>query len=411
MKSHCDSPLKYAVVIADGASGDPLEQYGGQTSLEVARTPHLDTLAQSGLVGLAKNTPDNLEPTSNIACTSICGYDPALYPIGRGALEGAALGIELAADEVALRLNLTNVSPAGVMVSYSTDNISAADGHALLAELATALDDDTFKLYAGTGFRGILVVKGHPQLTQTHFYAAHNMSDEQVDKYPPRGPEAALITAYQDRARQVLLASPTNAARRQRGQMPATDVFAFWPGVRPQHMAAFAQVYGMQAGMLSGVDLLNGIAFLANIKVYHCPGVTDGPDNDYNAQAQCAIKILGEKNVVFIHVESPDAEGHDGNAAGKIAAIEAIDREIIASLANYAKSTPLRVLVLPDHPTPVATKRHTRDLVPFVLAGPGYAANGGRRLTEAEGARTGLVVDPGHELMRMLTSPANMLSS
>ncbi|MDR2673203.1 MAG: 2,3-bisphosphoglycerate-independent phosphoglycerate mutase [Coriobacteriales bacterium] len=406
MKNNHRNQYKYAVVITDGASGNPLEAYDGKTSLEAAHTPHIDSLARSGLVGLAKNVPDDLEPSSNIACTSICGYNPSLYPIGRGALEGAALGIELVEGEVALRLNLTHVSPEGIMVSYSTDNISSEDGHALIAELAAVLDDDTFKLYAGTGFRGILVVKNHPGLLDTKMFGAHNMTDEKVDHYPPKGPEAQLITSYQNRARRVLRQSPTNARRLREGKMSATDVFVFWPGQRPTNMASFAATFNRQAGMLSGVDLLNGIALLADIQPYHFDGVTDGPDNDYAAQAVGALQILGEKDVAIIHVEAPDAEGHDGNAAGKIAAIEAIDREIVSRLIDYGKKTPLRILILPDHPTPTQFKRHTRDLVPFVLTGPGIESNSGWRLTEAEGAATGLIVDPGYRLMEMLLDDA-----
>jgi 2,3-bisphosphoglycerate-independent phosphoglycerate mutase len=398
--------LKFAIVIPDGAAGDPLSCHdvgsGARTTLEAAYTPHLDALARSGLVGLAKNVPDGMEPSSNIACTSICGYDPARYPIGRGALEGAALGLELAPNEVALRLNLTNVTPAGIMHSYSTDNISSADGHALLGELAAALNDDTFTLHAGTGFRGILVVKDHPGLLETKLVAAHAITDEFVRDHPPTGPEAALIINYQARAKQVLATSATNAARMARGQLPATDVFVFWPGQRPAQMESCTATNCKQAGMLTGVDLLDGIALLANIESYHFDGVTDGPTNDYVAQAQGALKILAKKDVVICHVESPDAEGHDGNIAGKLAAVEAIDREIISVLAAYAQTQPLRILVLPDHPTPVLTKRHSRDLVPFVLAGPGIIGNDGQRLTEAEGAKTGLVIDPGYQLMSML---------
>ena len=398
------SDMKYAVVITDGAAGEPLPEYNGKTTLEQAVTPHLDALAREGIVGRAKTVPDDLEPSSNVACTSICGYDPALYPIGRGALEGAALGINLADDEVALRLNLTNVSPEGIMMSYSTDNISAADGSALIAELKEALDDETFTLHDGTGFRGSLVVKGHPQLMETWSPEAHNISDEPVADYPPRGPEAALLMEYQQRAHEILATSPTNARRKQEGKLEATDVFLFWPGQRPGNMQPFFSVYGKTAGMLSGVDLLNGIAFLAEVKPYHFEGITDGPDNDYAAQGEGTLSMLAEKDVVICHVESPDAEGHDGNAPGKVAAIEAIDREILSRLRDYAKTHPLRILVTPDHPTPVAHKRHTRDLVPFVMSGPGIAPNAGERLTENEGIKTGFEVNPGYGLMALLLS-------
>jgi 2,3-bisphosphoglycerate-independent phosphoglycerate mutase len=394
--------LKYAIVIPDGAAGEPLPEYDGLTTLQAAYTPNLDTLAQNGLVGMAKNVPDGLEPSSNIACTSICGYDPALYPIGRGALEGAALGIKLQPDEVAMRLNLTNVSPQGIMVSYSTNNIDNDSGHVLLGELVSALNDDTFTLHIGTGFRGILVVKGHPGLMQSNFVAAHNITDEAVADYPSSGPEAQLIIDYQKRAKAVLAASPLNAQRIKEGKLPATDVFVFWPGQRPSKMESFEATYAKRAGMLTGVDLLDGIAMLADIQPYKFAGVTDGPDNDYVAQVQGAIEILAQKNVVIIHVESPDAEGHDGNIAGKKAAVEAIDRDILGALIEYGKTQPLRILTLPDHPTPVAKKRHSRDLVPFVLSGPGVPSNSGQRLTEQEGNKTGLVVDPGYLLMSKL---------
>ncbi|MDR2108083.1 MAG: hypothetical protein LBP28_01295, partial [Coriobacteriales bacterium] len=342
--------MKYAVVILDGASGEPLAEHGGRTTLEAAATPHLDALAASGLVGLAKNVPDGLEPSSNIACTSICGFDPASYPIGRGALEGLALDIRLAPDEIALRLNLTHVSEQGIMVSYSTDNISNTDGHALIAELAAVLNDETFTLHAGVGFRGILVVKGRPGLMQSEFTPAHNMTDEPIANYPSSGPEAALIENYRTRARAVLAASPTNARRIAAGQMPANEVFIFWPGQRPDGMTSFYATYGKTAGMISGVDLLNGIARLADIKNYHFAGVTDGPDNDYAAQARAALSVLGEQDLVFVHVEAPDAEGHDGNAAGKLAAVEAIER--VTAIGEGYGVVPKYDVIFMDHKMP-----------------------------------------------------------
>ena len=400
--------MKYVIVILDGASGSPLDFFGGRTTLEAACTPHLDALARKGLVGLARNVPAQLEPSSDVACTSICGYDPVENPIGRAALEGVALGIDLADDELALRVNLTHVSPEGIMVSYSADNISHNDGLALIAELAAELNDETFTLHAGTGFRAILVVKGHPELLETTFTPAHNMADEPVALHPAVGPGAALITGYCARAKTLLAASPVNASRASEGKRVASDIFAFWPSAKPKDMEAFSALYGgLRAGMLSGVDLLNGIARLASIRSYHFDGVTDGPDNDYAAQAKGALSMLDECDVVFVHVEAPDAEGHDGNAEGKKLAIEAIDREIISRLIAYAENpeTPdLRILALPDHPTPVATKRHTHDPVPFVLAGPGISSNGANRLTEAEATATALVIDPGFQLMRVLTA-------
>jgi 2,3-bisphosphoglycerate-independent phosphoglycerate mutase len=351
-----------------------------------------------------------MEPSSNVACTSIVGYNPADYPIGRGALELAALGVDLADGQVAMRVNLTNVTPDGIMRSYSTDNISNEDSHVLGDELKAALDDDTFTLYKGTGFRLYLVVTGHPALMETSFAAAHNIADLPVADHLPQGPEAWLIRDFEARAKAVLAASSVNARRIAQGWMPATDIFAFWPGVRPDGMEDFTSRHGRHAAMNSGVDLLNGIAQLAGIRRYHFAGVTDGPDNDYAAQGEGALAMLADNDVAFIHVEAPDAEGHDGNIEGKRRAVEAIDREIISRLRAYAGSHPLRILALPDHPTPVATKRHTSDPVPFVMAGPGIAPNGGRRLTESEGKGTGLLVDPGYQLLEKALAPIPPIS-
>jgi 2,3-bisphosphoglycerate-independent phosphoglycerate mutase len=379
-----------------------MPECGDRTTLEMACTPNLDALATSGLVGLAYNVPPGMEPSSNVACTSIVGYDPSDYPIGRGALEVSALGVELADDEVALRANLCHVSHEGVMVSYSCDNISSAEAEGLAKELKAALDDDACTLYQGTGFRLYLVVKGRPGLMETDLAQAHDITDQRLADHPPTGPEAGFIADYMARAQAVLASSKANAARSAAGRMTATNLMCFWPGQRPSGMQAFSERFGVEAALNSGVDLLAGIAALTGIRRYDFDGVTDGPDNDYAAQGEGALTMLADHDVAFVHIESPDAEGHDGNVAGKIAAIEAIDREVIHRLAAYAADHPLRILALPDHPTPVLRKRHTADPVPFVMAGPGIEANAGRRLTEADAAATGLEVDPGWRLLGIL---------
>jgi len=391
--------MRFAIVILDGASGEPVGAHGGQTTLETAYTPHLDALAQQGAVGLSQTVPLGMEPSSNIACTSIVGYNPADYPIGRGAIELAALGIVLKDDQVGMRLNLTNVTPDGIMRSYSTDNISNRDAYEIAEELKAALDDETFTIHKGSGFRLYLVVNGHPALMDTVFVPAHNYTDMPVAEHRPSGFEAQLISDFEARAKPLLAKSAVNRRRIAQGKLPATDVFAFWPGVRPGNLEDFTAKYHRRAALNSGVDLLNGIAQLAGIKRYTIEGVTDGPDNDYAAQGEGALAMLAENDVVFVHVEAPDAEGHDGNVEGKLAAIEAIDREIVSRLRAYAEKHPLRILAMPDHPTPVLRKRHTSDPVPFVMAGPGIAPNTGRRLTEREAQTTGMLIDPGFELL------------
>ncbi|MBF4510609.1 MAG: cofactor-independent phosphoglycerate mutase [Aeromicrobium sp.] len=391
--------MKHVILILDGAAGWPLPELGSKTTLAAARTPNLDALAAAGMVGLAQTVPMGTEPSSSAACTSILGYDPVADYVGRGAIEAASLGIELAPDEVALRMNLVNVAD-GIMASYSCGHITTEESRALVAELADALGDGTFRFYPGVAYRHILVVKGHPALLELPYTPPHDISDQPIDGRTPEGPGAEVLLDLMERARPVLAASSVNAARAARGDLPATDIWPFWPGVAPRRLVPFSEKRGVSAAMTSGVDLLNGLAVLFGIERLSIDGVTDGSDNDYAAQISGALAALEDHDLVIVHVESPDEEGHAGNMAGKIAAIEAIDREMVSVLRDRLDE--VRVLAMPDHPTPIELKTHVGEPVPFVLAGPGIALNAGTEFSELVAAATGLLVDPGHEVMDLL---------
>lgn len=391
--------MRYCVIILDGAAGWPQPGLGGRTTLQAASTPNLDRLAREGLVGMAQTVPEGAEPSSSAACTSILGYDPVADYVGRGAIEAASMGIALTPDEVALRLNLVTLVD-GVMASYAAGHIPTADSRALVTELAAHLDDDTFRLYPGIAYRHILVVKGHPELLDGRYTPPHDISDKPVDGRLPSGPGSELLLDYMERARPVIAASAVTARRAASGAAP-TDVWPFWPGVAPAELVPFAERRGgKRAALTSGVDLLNGLAVLFGIERLHIEGVTDGPDTDYAAQALGALEALREYDVVVVHVESPDEAGHAGDVEGKIAAVEAIDREVVSRIARSAPD--LRVLAMPDHPTPVEIKTHVGEPVPFVLHGPGVEPNGATSYDEAAARATGLVVDPGHRIMDVL---------
>jgi 2,3-bisphosphoglycerate-independent phosphoglycerate mutase len=391
--------VKYVVVILDGASGWPMEAFEGRTSLRAAATPNLDRMAREGTVGMARTVPPGEEPSSAAACTSILGYDPVADRVGRGAIEAASMGIALAPDEVALRLNVINTSD-GIMRSYATGHIASAESRAIVAELQVALGDAELRFYPGVAYRHILVVKGHPELMELDYTPPHDITDRAFASHLPRGVDSGLLLDLMERARPVLAASPVNEARIARGDLPATDIWPFWPGVAPRGMRPFAQMRGVSAALTSGVDLLNGLAVLSGIDRLEIPGVSDGPDNDYVAQAEGALAALEDHDLVVIHVESPDEEGHAGDAAGKIAAIEAIDREVVDRVMRYPGT--LRVLAMPDHPTPVELKTHVGEPVPFVLWGSGVANNDADAYDEASASMTGLTVDPGRGVMDLL---------
>jgi 2,3-bisphosphoglycerate-independent phosphoglycerate mutase len=393
--------VKYVVVILDGAAGWPLDELGGRTTLESATTPNLDALARSGRLGLALTVPSGVEPSSSAACTSILGYDPVADYVGRAAIEAASMGVVLAPGEVALRCNLVTVAD-GRMASYASGHITTEESRSIVAELGRALDDATFSIHPGVAYRHLLVVRGHPELLDVVYTPPHDIPDREVAGYLPSGTGARLLLDYMERARPVLARSAVNQRRLAEGKLPATDVWLFWPGVAPTGMVSFAERRGVTAAMTSGVDLLNGLAVLFGIDRLSIPNVTDGPDNDYAGQAEGALVALADHDLVVIHVESPDEAGHAGDVAGKVAGIEAIDREVIARVRAYAAAREARVLAMPDHPTPIALKTHVGEPVPFVVSGPGIPSNGGAGFAEAAAGKTGLLVDPGRKVMDAL---------
>jgi len=391
--------VRYCVIILDGAAGWPMPEYGGRTSLQAASTPHLDRLCREGAVGLAQTVPEGAEPSSSAACTSILGYDPISNYVGRGAIEAASMGINLAPDEVALRLNLVTLDD-GLMASYSAGHIPTCDSRELVGEIAAVLDDGVTRLYPGIAYRHILVVKGHKELLACRYTPPHDISDKPWADHAPAGAGAELVIDYMERARPVVAASAVRARRAEQGLAP-TDVWPFWPGEAPAGLASFSARYGVRAAMTSGVDLLNGLAVLLGIERLAIVGVTDGPDTDYAAQAEGALLALDSHDLVVVHVESPDEAGHAGDAAAKIAAIEAIDAKIVSRVMASANGD-LRILAMPDHPTPIEIKTHVGEPVPFVLWGPGVKRVAANTYDEFAAGETGLVVDPGHSVMEML---------
>lgn len=401
--------MKYVVLIIDGASGWPVPDLGGRTSLEAASTPNLDRLAREGTVGMAYNVPEGMEASSAVACLSVLGFDPIRYYSGRGPIEAMAMGIDLGPDQVAMRCNLVNVTD-GVMTSYSAGNISSPEAAELVAALQAELGDDRLEFHSGVGFRHILTAHDGSDLLATTFTPPHDITDREVAGWVPRGPGAALAGALMERSKKILAGHPVNLARIARGQLPATQIWLFWPGKRPEEMPTFAQVYaGRKAALTSAVDLLRGLALQIDVDIVTIAGVTDGGDNDFAGQMAGALHALNDHDVVFVHVEAPDEASHAGDTQGKIAAIEKVDQLMVPQVLAKNRSTGaeardgnIALLVLPDHPTPLTIKTHVAEPVPFLVWGRGFAANGARAYTEAEARATGLAVAPGHLLMAML---------
>jgi 2,3-bisphosphoglycerate-independent phosphoglycerate mutase len=397
--------MRYVVLIMDGASGLAVEELDGRTSLEAAATPNLDRLAREGAVGLAHTVPEGLEPSSAVACMSVLGFDPTAFYAGRGPIEAMAMGIDLEPGQVAMRCNFVTVLD-GTMVSYSAGNITAPEAAELLAAIDTELGNGRLQFHPGVGFRSVLTVREGSELLETTFTAPHDITDRPVAGAGPVGPGSGLIAGLMERSKAILADHPVNKARVRRGLPPATQIWLFWPGTRPGQMPTFLEAYGKRAALTSAVDLLRGLAVQTGVDFLDIPGVTDESDNDYYVQMEAAIASLDRYALVFVHVEAPDDASHAGNVPGKVKAIEHIDALMVGQVLSRADAGgadsvgEVSLLVLPDHPTPLALKTHVADPVPFVLWGPGFAANGAARFTEAEARATGFAVAPGHLLIR-----------
>jgi 2,3-bisphosphoglycerate-independent phosphoglycerate mutase len=329
------------------------------------------------------------------------GFDPSLYYCGRGPIEAAAMGIELEPGQVAMRCNLVTVLE-GRMASYSAGGISSQEAAELIAALQEGLGDERATFHPGVGFRHILTVREGADLLSTSFTPPHDIAGQPVEEHAPAGPGAAYVLDLMERSKAILVGHDVNERRAAAGKPRATQIWLFWPGTRPAEMPAFADLYpGRRAALTSPVDLLRGLAMQTDVDVLAVPGVTDGPDNDYEGQMKAALAALGDHDVVFVHVESPDEAGHAGDVMGKLEAIEQVDRLMVPQVLAAVASDGLRVLVLPDHPTPLEIRTHVAEPVPFIMWGPGFGPNGAAAYTEDEARATGLAVAPGHLLMSM----------
>jgi 2,3-bisphosphoglycerate-independent phosphoglycerate mutase len=328
------------------------------------------------------------------------GYDPRKYYSGRGPIEARSMGVELKPGEAAFRCNLVTITE-GRMKSYCAGHISDPEAAALIKTLNSTLGSDKVTFYPGVSYRHLVVVKEGEALLKAKCTPPHDIPDKPIIDFMPEGPGNTLLAQLMTRSREILRKHPVNEKRVEKGLEPANSIWLFWGGKKVDDLPPFTSVYKKKAALTSGVDLLRGIARMAGIDVLEIKGVTGGLDNDYDAQAEGAIRALADHDVVIVHVEAPDEAGHMGSIEGKIKAIEAIDQRMIKKFLDY-KEHKLRLMVLPDHPTPILLRTHVADPVPFLLHGTDYESNSASAYTEKEAESTGFFVNEGHFLMGKL---------
>jgi len=393
--------LKYCILIIDGAAGQPLPERGGRTSLELADTPNLDAMVPEGMTGLARTVPPGMEPSSACACISVLGYDPKVYYRGRAAIEARSMGIPVGEGEVVFRCNLV-ATRDGKMWDYSSGHISTEEAEPLIGALNESLGSQAVRFYPGISYRHICKIGGREDTLAATCTPAHDIPGMPISEFMPAGPGSDFLLDLMTRSASVLWGHPVNVKRRSRGDTPVSMIWLFWGSGQIPEMPSFEEVYGLKAALTSGVDLLRGLGQMVAMDILlDIPGVTDGLDNDHAAQVIGALKSLEGHDLVVIHIEAPDEAAHAGAIDDKVESIKRIDSEVLGRLRSWPGDN-LRVLVMPDHPTPISLRTHSPDPVPFLLWGPGFTANGGRRFTEAEAAKTGLFIDPGYNIMGRL---------
>jgi len=397
--------MKYCEVIIDGASGLPLPQRNDKTCLELAKTPNLDAMVKEGVLGMVRTVPVGMEPSSACACMSIMGYDPRIYYKGRAAIEAVSMGIPIDKDEVVFRCNLVAVKD-GKMWDYSSGHINTDESLQLISSINQALGDENTIFYPGVSYRHICKLKGQENVLNAECTPPHDIPEMAVENYFPHGAESERLLELMQRSKEVLNNHPVNIAREARGDIPATMIWLFWGSGPAPEIPAFRQVYGLNAALTSGVDLLQGLAKMTAVDVLKIPGVTDGPDNDYVAQVCGALDALENHDMVIIHVEAADEAGHAGNIDSKVKAIELTDKEVIGRLRSERVGS-TRLLILPDHPTPITVRTHIAEPVPFMLWGPGLTTNRAKRFTEAEAGKTDFFIEDGYNIISKFLTQLN----
>ena len=394
--------MKYAIVIPDGCADEPQADLGGKTPLEAAKTPHMDRIAASGVVGRANHVPDHLPPGSDVANLSLLGYDPATCFTGRAPLEAVAQGIELAADDWAIRCNLVTIEDQE-MRSFTAGHISSEEAAGLLATAQQRLGDEQLQFVPGVSYRNLLLYraadKPAPFDRDTRTTPPHDLTDQSVLDDYPRGPGGDLLNRLMSESVEIFAEHPVNVERRRRGDLPATNVWLWGIGRTPS-LEPFARRYGKQGAMITAVDLLRGLAILVGWRNIEVPGATGYTDTDYAAKGRHAIDALSETDIICVHVEAPDEASHEGDCQAKIKALEEIDRHVVGPLHEALEAQgEYRLLVTPDHPTPLRTKTHSHGAVPFAMAGTGIEPDAHMTYDETSAAASATAFDEGWRLM------------
>lgn len=392
-------------MICDGAADYPIEALGGKTPLETANKPTMDALCKKARVGMVSNVPEGMVPESDTANLAILSYDPKIYSKGRSPLEAVSMGIDMKPDETAFRCNVVTLGEEEgyenkTMIDHSSDEITTYEADKLIKSLDEALGDEFKKFYTGVSYRHCLIWKEAPENVQ--FMRPHDILGRKITEYLPPEPFLTL----QKKSNEILEHHPINEERRARGLKPANSIWLWSPGKKPA-LPSFFDKWGLDGSVISAVDLIKGIGLCAGMESIDVEGATGNVHTNYKGKAEAAIEAFKRgKDFVFVHVEGPDECGHRAELENKIISIEKIDAEILKTIVEYLRSTSedFRVMVLPDHPTPICTRTHAMNPVPYMIyASDKEQDSGVEKFCEKDVSENGSYLPNGCELLAFFT--------
>ncbi len=401
--------MKYLVLIPDGMADEPIEALGHQTPMQAAHKPMMNALVRHSLVGTVSNVPAGMVPESDTANMAILSFDPKLYSKGRSPLEAVSMGIEMQEDEVAYRCNVVTLSEEEEnyddkrILDHSADEITTPEADALIRALEAELGTESRRFYTGVSYRHCMIRKGGDD--RYPFMRPHDILGQRIgDHLPGKEDGGREFYDLMKKSYDILNHHPVNEARRARGLKPANSAWFWSPGKKPQ-LPSFREKWGLSGAVISAVDLIKGIGLCAGMQSIDVEGATGNVHTNYEGKANAAIEAFRSgADYVYIHVEAPDECGHRAETENKVRAIELIDERILTPVYEHLKAAeePFRILVLPDHPTPVRLRTHTILPVPFFLYDSEHKADGTPVFSEDEAAKTGLYIENGYTLMDLM---------
>lgn len=391
--------MKYVILLGDGMADHPINSLGGKTPLQAADKPNMDLIAKQGQSGLVQTVPEGTPPGSDVANLSVLGYDPHKYYSGRAPLEAAAMGVHLAKDDIAFRCNFVTVTN-GLMEDYSAGHITSDEGRELIKSLKLLMPGG--RLYPGVGYRNLLVLEVGAEAACT---PPHDIMDKPIEDHLPRGRDSEQLIELMEASRPLLASHPVNKKRIAEGKSPANMIWLWGQGRAPS-MPTFQKKLGLRGAMISAVDLLKGIGTYAGMEVIDVPGATGDIDTNYAGKVQAVLEALKRLDFVYLHVEAPDEAGHEGDVRQKVRAIELFDQKVVGPVIRGLKESgeDWRVMVLPDHATPISLRTHTREPVPFAMMGTGIEPDGVNSFDEDEAKMGGYGLVEGIGLVEMLVN-------